>query len=319
MGLQKQLKWSYEDFEVFCAANRDEAMSLLRSEEPDVVTLDLGLPPDPDGVSEGFKVLDEMLKRLSYFLEKSAEMKSRIKSALTYPGFLFAVCVMSIVFLLTFAFPRLIGVFEDSGIPLPAITLAMLRIGQFSQQWWPLLLGVTVGGGFAFRFWVRTTAGRATWHYLLLYVPVFNQLIIKSAMARFSQILAILLNSGVPLSQSLEVVEHSLNQAVFEEMVRKVASNIKQGEPLSEPMSKCPFVPEMMIGMILVGEETGKMDMVFTKLGEFYATEVDRTVAAILKMIEPAMIVFMTVMVGFIAMSVFLPMADITSGIGGKK
>ena len=256
-------------------------------------------------------VLDEMLRRLAVFYEGQAEIRERIKSALTYPVLLFAVSVGVAVFLVTYVLPKFVVVFEDMGATVPLPTQILLQTSVFIRHYWYIILPAALGSFIVFSGYVRTKGGRFKFDKLKLKFPVIGNLVSKTTISRFAQTLSILLSGGIPVLTCLDVVTDTVGNTVVAEALKNVSSNVSEGKTIAEPLAESKIFPEMVVNMVRVGEETGALEKMLVKIADFYTKEVDNAIKTFTKLIEPLLIVFMTVVIGFIAISIFLPMADI--------
>ena len=260
-------------------------------------------------------VMDEMLQRLAEYMERQLETRSRIRGAVAYPAFLLGACTAVVIFMLTFVIPRLSGVFEDTGVQMPAVTVALLTLGEFMKGNFLLIAGAGIGGLVALGAYVHTQAGRLAYDGFRLRVPLLGDLIQKVVIARFSRTLAVLSESGVSLLVSLRIVRDVVGNAVFYRVVQGLECSVKEGESIGQTLSRNPMVPEMMVQMVTVGEETGNLNEMLRKIATFYDKEVDNSIQALTKMLEPMLIVIMTLVVGFMAAAIFVPLAKISTSV----
>jgi type IV pilus assembly protein PilC len=260
-------------------------------------------------------ILDTILERLSRFLEASEELKGKVKSALTYPAIVLLICVLVVVFLMVFVIPTFKTVFEGFGADLPPPTRAVLALSDFARGYWYVLLGLPAAAAYFFRRWYETPAGRSWVDARLLRVPGFGILLMKVAVAKFARTLGTLVKAGVPILQALEAVAATAGNAAIEQAVLTSRRSVSEGGRLAAPLVQSGVFPEMVTQMISVGEETGALDQMLEKIADFYDSEVDAAVKGLTSMIEPLVIVFMGVVVGAIAVAMFLPIVDVTKHI----
>lgn len=260
-------------------------------------------------------VLDEMLRRLAVFYEGQAEISSRVKSALTYPILLIVVSVGVAIFLVTYVLPKFVIVFEDMGVTVPLPTQILLQISVFITYYWYIILAVAAGTFMIFRFYVGTKGGYFKFDQLKLKLPVIGNLISKTTISRFAQTLSILISGGIPVLTCLDVVTETIGNTVVAKALKDVCSSVGEGKTIAQPLAESKLFPEMVVNMVRVGEETGALDKMLAKIADFYNKEVDNAIKTFTALIEPLLIVFMAVVIGFIAISIFLPMADIMEGL----
>lgn len=256
-------------------------------------------------------VLDETLNRLSDTLEAQVALRAKIKSAMMYPAAVFGLVLFIVAAMLIFVVPMFQSLYADLGGDLPAPTKMLLLISKtVTKAWWALLAG-TVGGVVAFRRWLKTERGRATFDKIKLRMPVFGGLVHKTAIARFSHTLAALTKTGVPILQAMDIVAETSGNEVVAAAVRDVQSSVKEGESLAEPLTKHEVFPPMVVQMMAVGEETGALDTMLEKVGNFYDREVETMVEGLTSLIEPLLIVFLGATVGGMLVALYMPMFNV--------
>ena len=262
--------------------------------------------------------LDRVLTDLAAHGEKQLETRSQIKSALAYPLVLLTACGGVCVFLVAVVLPRISKIFTRLELDLPWITQMLLGVSAALRSGLPLILSAiaaaTIGGFLA----LRTPTGRQLWHTALLRCPGFGMFYKKVLMSRFCRTLALLLQSGVPLLVSLELARAGLGNQVLEQFIADVERELQEGASLGEELARSPHIPDIVSTMVSVGEESGQLSHMFANVSRFYERDVDRTVKALPKILEPLIIVFMTAIVGLIGASVFIPLAQIPQGFGPK-
>lgn len=261
-------------------------------------------------------VLDEVMNRLSKLLEDVARLQNQIKSALTYPVavaiFAFTIFIGMTVFLI----PIFADIFKQLNVELPPLTQFMLTTSAFIRGFWWFIPIVFFGASFAFTQYYKTRLGRETIDRLSLKVPLFGDLIQKTAVARFSRTFGALTRSGVPILTALEIVRDTAGNQIIANAVDASRKEIQQGGMISLALQKEQVFPVMAIQMISIGEETGELDQMLAKVADFYEDEVEQAVKALTSIIEPIMIVVIGVMVGGILMSMYLPMFKIFEKLG---
>lgn len=254
--------------------------------------------------------MDGVLERLSYHFEREAKISNKIKSAMVYPVILTVVAVAVVTFLLTFVMPTFVGMFEGSGVPLPLPTRILMALSSAMQHYWYLfLLGIVILIVGLVQY-IATPAGRRRFDELKLAIPVVKGLNQKIASTRFSRTLSTMLASGIPLIQALENIERIIGNTVIAEGIHTVREEVQRGSDLAGPISKIKHFPPMVPSMIHVGEESGTLDDILKKTAEFFDEEVETEFDRLLALFEPAMIVVMGVIIGFIVISMALPMFD---------
>jgi len=255
-------------------------------------------------------VLDEVLERLAGFMEKDFGLKKKVQSALTYPVVILVMAMGIVFFLVTYILPTFVELFEGMNLDLPLPTKILISITKMAKDWRfvSLFLVILGGGGFALGQYVRTPFGKKQFDLLKLNIPVFGLLNKKVAISRFCRTLGTLLSSGVPIMQALEIVGKASGNEIISMTVAKVRESIREGESIASPLGASGMFPPMVTQMVAVGEETGNLDAMLSKIADFYDTEVEYMLASLTSMLEPIMIVGMGGIVGFIVISVFLPL-----------
>jgi type IV pilus assembly protein PilC len=256
-------------------------------------------------------VLDSVLLQLASTIEKQVELRRKIKSAMTYPIVVFCLCILIAAAMLLFIVPTFKNLYKQLGGTLPLLTRTLISLSSFFTSFWWLIALMTGGGIFAFRRWIATPRGRDLWDAFKLRVPVFGRLVQKTALTRFSSTLAVLLRSGVPILEALEITSETVDNAVLSRAVKDVQSAVKTGESMAKPLGTHAVFPPMVTQMIAVGEETGAVDTMLDKIGEFYNQEVQATVDALTSLLEPLLIVFLGAMVGGMVIALYMPMFNI--------
>ncbi|HEY7993721.1 MAG TPA: type II secretion system F family protein [Candidatus Eremiobacteraceae bacterium] len=262
-------------------------------------------------------ILDDVLNRLAGFLEKDFNLKKKVKSAMTYPTVILVMAVGIVIFLVTFILPTFVSMFEQMNmkLPLPTKILIGFTIALHNVYIVVPLIIVLVVGGILFNRYVSTQAGRRQFDAFKLKLPVFGMLIRKVAISRFCRTLGTLLQSGVPIMQALEIVGKASGNEVVAETVNKVRDSVREGESIAVPLQLSGMFPPLVTQMVSVGEETGNLDGMLSKIADFYDTEVDYMLASLTSLLEPMMILGMGFIVGFIVISVFLPLYQIIGNI----
>jgi type IV pilus assembly protein PilC len=262
-------------------------------------------------------ILDTILLRLATFLEKNDAIVRKVKGAMVYPAVIFSIAIIAVVVLLVFVIPTFQQMFEEAGIALPVPTRLVIFLSDFLQSyWWALILG-SVALAFAIRRYYATEGGKLVIDRLLLGAPVLGDLLRKSAVSRFTRTLGTLLASGVSILDGLEITARTAGNRVIHDAVMESRGSIAGGETVAGPLEKSKVFPPMVTSMIAVGEATGGLDEMLTKIADFYDDEVDAAVAALLSLMEPIMIVLLGAVVGGMIVSMYLPIFDMVNAVQG--
>ncbi|MEJ2336364.1 MAG: type II secretion system F family protein [Gemmatimonadales bacterium] len=262
-------------------------------------------------------ILDTILLRLATFLEKSEALGRKVKGAMIYPAVVLTVAVGAIVILLLFVIPTFQTMFASFNQELPLPTRVVIGLSDFLQNYWIWLLIGGIGGGFLFKRWIATSSGRLAFDTLMLRMPLLGSLVRKSAVARFTRTLGTLLSSGVSILEGLEITARTAGNRVIHDAVMGSRAAIAGGESIAEPLRLSGVFPPMVTQMINVGEETGDLDGMLTKIADFYDEEVDVAVESVLKALEPALIVILGTIVGGMIVAMYLPIFGMVSAIQG--
>jgi type IV pilus assembly protein PilC len=261
-------------------------------------------------------ILDTILDRLANFLEYEQEIKSKIKGAMMYPVLVLIFSQVMLFVLFSFVLPKFKEIFTGMDIDMPPVTAFLFGIGDFmSAYWWMILLALG-GAIFGLKAWGKTPRGRYQLDYFKLKIPIVGELSLKMSVARFCRTFGTLINSGVPMMRSLEIVGETLGNAVLTEAIDNTRISIREGHKLSDPLAESGLFPTMVTHMIDVGEESGRLSEMLVKVGDFYDQEVDATVKGLTSMIEPMLIIFLGLVVGFIAVSVMTPIFTMVNEVG---
>ena len=258
-------------------------------------------------VGESGGVLDVVLQRLSVYIEKAAKLKSKVKGAMVYPLTIISVAVLVIVFMMIFVIPTFAKMFEGLGAELPLPTAIVMWLSEFTQKYILVMVGVGAGVIYAIKRYYNTDQGSSVIDAFLLKVPVIGMLIRKVAVARFTRTLGTLISSGVPILEGLLITARSAGNRVVEKTVMQARTAVTSGRTLSEPLKGSTVFPPMVVHMINVGENTGALDQMLSKIADFYDDEVDTAVSALTSLLEPIMIVFLGVVVGGLVVAMYLP------------
>lgn len=265
-------------------------------------------------------VLEESLQRIAAFLEKDVELRRKIRSALTYPVIVLLAAIGIVIFLVSWLVPQFAQLFKELGIKeMPAPTQFLIDLSAlFTQRWYVVIIAV-VAILIAYKLFVSTRVGRRVADRVKLRVPVFGPLHHKIVMARFSRTMGTLLASGVPILQAMETVAGVVGNSVVADAVIESRARIREGEKIADPLQRSKMFPPMVVHMVSVGEESGSLDHMLNKIADFYENEVEMTIASLTAAIEPVMIVLLGFIVGFIVISMFLPMIEVISNLSQQQ
>jgi type IV pilus assembly protein PilC len=252
-------------------------------------------------------VLDTTFARLAGYIEKARSLKGKVKSAMIYPSAILFVAVSVVVFLMIFVIPVFAQMFQDFGGTLPWPTQLVIGLSNFMKSY--ILFGVPIFivAVFGFKQYYRTEPGKRTVHRIMLKAPIFGSLMQKAAVARFSRTLSTLMGSGVPIIDSLDITARTAGNKVLEDAVLASVGSIREGQTLATPLAKHAVFPPMVVQMVEIGDVTGELDSMLSKIADFFEEEVDRAVEALTAMLEPMMMVFLGTMLGFIIVAMYLP------------
>jgi type IV pilus assembly protein PilC len=262
-------------------------------------------------VGEAAGILDEVLDRLAQLGAQELEVKTRIKSAMTYPVILVTVAVIIVSFLLINIIPKFVVVFESYEARLPLATQILLGVSFVARRLWFLVIAAAGIFIFWLRRYIKTENGRYKFDFYLLRLPLFGQLYLKLIVARFSRTLGALVKSGVSILEALSVTEKTVGNAVISRVIDNIRSAITEGQSLAEPFKASGVFPPTVIQMVSLGEKSGKLDQMLIEVADFYDQEVDYTIKNITTALEPLLLLGMGLMVAFIALSVLLPIFNL--------
>ncbi|MEM7673592.1 MAG: type II secretion system F family protein [Verrucomicrobiota bacterium] len=258
-------------------------------------------------------VLEVVLDRLATFMEKSVKTKKKVKSAMVYPMVVVTVAILIVAGLMVFVVPQFQGIFNDMmrGAPLPAPTQVVINVSEFVKG--NIVATVLLVGGVIFLFSSirRIEAGRKFADNMALVTPKVGDLVSKATISRFTRTFGTLLSSGVPILQALQITREIVGNAKYEDAIDRIHNSVRDGEALSAPMERESVFPTMVTSMIDVGEETGELPEMLNRVADNYDEDLDNAVASVTSIIEPVMIVFLAVVVGFIVIALFLPIVEI--------
>lgn len=264
--------------------------------------------------------LEESLQRLSQFLEKDVELRRKVKAALTYPMIVVTFALLVVLLLMTFILPKFIEMFDDLGIKdLPGPTAFLDGISKFIITKWYWGIAIVVVTVVALKTFGKTKVGRKLLDRAKLKAPVFGSLTHKVALSRFARTLSTLLSSGVPILSAMETVAGTVDNEIISDAIYSARTAIREGEQIAEPLARSRMFPPMVVQMIAIGQESGALDPMLAKIADFYEDEVDAALSSLTASIEPVLIVFLGGMVGFIVISLFLPLIAIIDKLSNSN
>lgn len=263
-------------------------------------------------------VLDSVLQRLAIYIEKAMKLKKKVKGAMIYPSVVMFIAVLVVAIIMIFVIPVFAKVFGDMGVALPLPTQLVIGLSNFLSGIGGLILFFIIVGAFiAFRQYRKTSVGHMVTDRLFLKIPLIGNLIRKVAVARFARTLGTLITSGVPILDGLEICAKSAGNKVVEKVVFEVKKDVASGKTVSEPLGKSDVFPPMVVQMISVGESTGSLDQMLSKVADFYDDEVDNSVQNLTVLLEPILMVFLGTIIGFIVVALYLPIFKLGSVVSG--
>ncbi|MCX5911425.1 MAG: type II secretion system F family protein [Deltaproteobacteria bacterium] len=262
-------------------------------------------------------ILDTILNRLAAYIEKTMNLKKKVKGAMVYPGVVLSIALVVVAGLLLFVIPVFQKMFADMGGTLPAFTQFVIYLSEVMRRYFIYIAGALVLLGVAFVRWYRTERGRIIVDDLLLKIPVIGPLIKKVAIAKFTRTLGTMLSSGVPIMEGLDIVARTSGNKTIERAILRTKVSIGEGKTIAEPLGASRIFPAMVVQMISVGETTGALDSMLSKIADFYDDEVDTAVTALTSLIEPALMVFLGITVGGLVIAMYLPIFQMAAVIGG--
>jgi len=264
-------------------------------------------------------LLAEILDRLAGFLEASARLRKKVKSAMTYPVIVICIALAITAFLIIRVVPIFAEIFKDFGAKLPAPTQFLIDVSDFVRGNWYFILAAMIGVIVGVRMFVRSARGRQLWDRWKLKLPVLGPLTHKICMSRFARTFAQLIRSGVPILEVLEIVGGSAGNSVIEKSINGVSEDVEKGDNLSVALSRKPIFPPMLLRMVAAGEATGKIDTMLEKMADFWDEEIEAMLDALTSLIEPMLIVFLGLIVGGIVIAMFLPIFKLNEVVSQNK
>src|SRR6266545_6397201 len=259
------------------------------------------------GAGERGGLLAEILARLAVYLENTARLRKKVKSAMMYPTVVTVVAILITVFLLIKVIPVFGDIYKDFGAKLPGPTLFLINLSNVLKHYFPLFLLAGGGSVYGWIYFIKTKPGREFWDARRIKLPIFGGIAHKICLARFTRTLASLIRSGVPILEVLQIVSQTVGNVVMEKAIQVSATDIERGESISVALGKHPVFPSMVIRMITAGEQTGKIDSMLERISDFLDEEIETVLSGLTAMIEPILIVFLGVVIGGMVICMFLP------------
>jgi type IV pilus assembly protein PilC len=260
-------------------------------------------------------ILDTILLRLATFLEKNDALVRKVKGAMIYPTVIMSVAAIAVVVLLIFVIPVFAGMFASAGQALPLPTRIVIAASGFLKHYWWVMGAIIIVGGYALKKYYATQDGKLVIDRMMLRMPVLGDVLRKSAVSRFTRTLGTLISSGVSILEGLEITAKTAGNRVIQDAIMQSRSSIAGGDTIAQPLQKSKVFPPMVISMIAVGEQTGGLDEMLSKIADFYDEEVDAAVSNLLSLLEPIMIVFLGVVVGGMVVAMYLPIFDMVNAV----
>ncbi len=271
------------------------------------------------GAGEKGGLLSEILARLATYLENTARLRKKVKSAMMYPTVVTVVAIGITVFLLVKVIPVFGDIYSGFGAKLPAPTQFLISLSNMLQSYFLLFLLAGGGAVYGWIYFIKTPVGREFWDARRIKLPIFGSIAHKICLARFTRTLSSLIRSGVPILEVLQIVSQTVGNVVIEKAIKVASSDIERGESISAALGKHPVFPNMIIRMISAGEQTGKIDNMLERISDFLDEEIETTLGGLTSLIEPILIVFLGVVVGGMVICMFLPIFKMADIVNPKK
>ncbi len=261
-------------------------------------------------------ILDTILQRLATYIEKSVKLNGQVKSAMIYPVAVISIACIVVAVILWKVIPTFASLFESLGAELPMPTRVVIALSNFIADYWWLIIVSFFALTFSIRKYHQTYKGKRVLDNVLLHMPVLGILLRKIAVARFCRTLSTLTSSGVPILDGLQITARTAGNSIVEDAIMATRKSVEEGKTISEPLGSTEVFPPMVVQMIAVGEQTGALDTMLSKIADFYEEEVDVAVAGLMKLLEPVLIAFLGVAIGGIVIAMYMPMFSLISQIG---
>ncbi len=261
-------------------------------------------------------IMDSILNRLAQYIEKAEKIKSQVKGAMTYPCVIICVALVVISGILIFIIPKFESFFSASGKEPPALTMMVVKLSHSMVDQWYIYLAFILGIPFAFIQWMDTPEGKETMDRFLIFAPVIGDVVQKSSIARLTRTLSTLLSSGVGVIEAIEISARTAGNSVIENALMRSKAAVTQGRPFAAPLSKEKVIPDMVVQMISIGEQSGTMDVMLGKIADFYEDEVENSVKAMTSLIEPLLMVVLGGAIAFLVIAMYLPVFSMGDAVG---
>jgi type IV pilus assembly protein PilC len=261
-------------------------------------------------------ILDNILTRLANYIEKAEALKKKVRSAMVYPTVIVSVAVIVVVILMIFVIPVFESMFKSAGQSLPLPTMIVVVISKAIRKYIVIFIPAVIALFYFLKKWRQTENGRTVIDKLLLQLPVFGPLFKKISVARFSRTLGTLVSSGVPILDGLNIVSKTSGNKTIETAILNARASIREGETIAEPLNRAGIFPPMVIQMISVGESTGALDSMLSKIADFYEDEVDVAVGNLTSLLEPLLMCFLGVVIGGVVIAMYLPIFQMANAVG---
>lgn len=261
-------------------------------------------------------ILDNILTRLANYIEKAEALKKKVKSAMVYPTVIVSVAVIVVIVLMIFVIPVFESMFKSAGQSLPLPTMIVVLISKTIRKYIVVFIPAAIAGFYLLKKYHQTENGKTVVDKLLLQMPVFGSLFKKIAVARFSRTLGTLVSSGVPILDGLNIVSKTAGNKTIETAILNARASIREGETIAEPLNRAGIFPPMVIQMISVGESTGALDSMLSKIADFYEDEVDVAVGNLTSLLEPLLMCFLGVVIGGVVIAMYLPIFQMANAVG---
>jgi len=261
-------------------------------------------------------ILDTILMRLATFMEKNDALVRKVKGAMIYPGVIMSVAGIAITVLLIFVIPVFKNMFGAVGLALPLPTRVVITMSEILVGYWWLIGAALAGAFFGLKKYYATSKGQLVLDRLLLKAPILGDVLRKSAVSRFTRTLGTLISSGVSILDGLEITAKTAGNSIVEDAIMATRKSVEEGKTISEPLGDTDVFPSMVVQMIAVGEQTGALDTMLSKIADFYEDEVDLAVAGLMKLLEPVLIAFLGVAIGGIVIAMYMPMFTLIGKVG---
>ncbi|PIR05205.1 MAG: hypothetical protein COV57_00360 [Candidatus Liptonbacteria bacterium CG11_big_fil_rev_8_21_14_0_20_35_14] len=255
--------------------------------------------------------VDQSMSFMADYLEKQDTLTSKIKNALIYPAFVIGLFLLVVLVMVTFVFPQIKPIFEETGVALPIHTRIILGTGDFVLAWWWAILVIFIVAFIAIADYIRSDEGKGLVSDLSLRLPIIGGLFTKMYVTRFAQSASVLIAGGVSVVQAIRITARTIGNIVFEEELEKVANQVKEGELMSRALEKSPYFPLLVANLVAIGESTGKVDKLLEKISDFYTRQVDETAANLVELIQPILMVVIAVFVGILFASILMPIYNL--------